>query len=436
MEKFMSPLFLGYQFRNRQQKRLVFGFVLLVTFVVSGCKAKPFAQDSDASEILAKNSAIGQLYDSQLMSLIEKRISLAFLGVVSSKNDPDVFFPGNQFNEFLDELRSAESAAKSESSGSGKYNFAKCEAAMQFPETTSVEECSLFSKGSKDLEFEFSFLPSDGKRICTKLGTNCNIHQVISVRTGNSFQRPALYISKTVLGDLNLVLMRPNKHHREVIIQILPGDRFDRSLGEKLAKLLKDSSKDVQNPIHLSNIWRKKTAEVQLADARNLAFFIASIPLNGGAIIGGVKALANFGKISMLARYLAVVDVASGVVGTFWGGVGILGIKDHINSVPPGPARACLQMAIVLADASPMIGSYAIAHAPLKLGVNVFAKFSLMIEASKRAGLNWKNLSPQTITAINRIVAKYAQEFFNAAKAGGAPELAKVIKRTTSELGK
>ena len=227
--------------------------------------------------------------------------------------------------------------------------------------------------------------------------------------------------------------MRPNKHLAEVLMRILPGGSFDKTQGTDLGKVLGQKNQDIQNPVHLSKIWHEKAATVRLNDARQLAFYIASVPLNLGAVGGGVATLAGVSKASMLFRYLAVVDVTSGIAGLTWSTVGLLGIKDYVKSFPPGPEKVCLQMAILVADASPQIGKFSVAHAPIKLGVAALTKFSLMVEIAKESGINWQKLGPAAIAGISKLTNAHLRDLMTEASNGGVKGMAQLIRQLARE---
>jgi hypothetical protein len=405
------------------------GFLVMA---VLACKPAP-SNDQDESDLMARAQAKKIIYDQRFMAEFEKNFPLAFLGIIGSRLQPEAFMPRDIYDQFVAELKRATLNPSQPSASKDVYHFVKCEQAMQHVETTAAKECQMIAQNKGDTELEFLFLPSDGRRICSSLGPNCNVHQAVRVySSGNSFQRPALYIAQKPLGQLNLVIMRPNKHHREVLLQIIPGGSFNRDLGLRIGKLLGEKNLDVQNPMHLSNYWRKKMEKIRLNDARQLAFYIVSIPLNIGAVRGGVAVLSAASKASWIARYFAVVDVASGLVGLPWSVVGLLGLKDHIQSVPAGPERSCLQAAILVADASPYIGTFAVAHAPVKMGIGVVTRFGLMVEFAKKNQMDWRKLDPKIMASIARVASDHAGDIVTVASNGGAKGIAAQIKTLAS----
>jgi hypothetical protein len=225
----------------------------------------------------------------------------------------------------------------------------------------------------KDFIFDFSFnsYNIETNNTCFQGAPGCKFHQIINMRHGTGHSGP-VFVSKESLANTVLLYTRgvfsaPRPLGLEKIIAdffpiIIPTTEIPPIVGVDIGAALQKPSLQIQNIVHLSNVWRDGNLGKRKAIAITQAAIISSMA--GAALMGGFAAGATAKSIlpAVLAKQPLSALIALGTLAEVPGNIArvileIGNIRNRVTSFPKGsPERIAAESTIFIADACSMLG--------------------------------------------------------------------------------
>lgn len=273
--------------------------------------------------------------------------------------------------------------------GSSDYAFVKCERRNALPDTAAQSECAYLLDRNNGTEFEFfaAAFRSDGERQipCQLSEPGCTVRQAVRVRSvADGLQRPAYFVARQPPSNLALLRFRPDVALDEVALSLVPGgQQFQIPFGEALARQFGlGEGVRVANLVHFSNTWIESDRTLRLNRARAGVMVVLSAAAGAGA----AATLAG-GGLSAWGTAMATLDLAASASAVTAGVTEIVNLRGRLETIPPGPARASANAAILVADAAPYLGVASLGAHVLDAAYRVILKTGAFTRYATRHGM-------------------------------------------------
>jgi hypothetical protein len=358
----------------------------------TGCNETSDADLMDTDSELAGTDVLG----APILSAFEARLVRVGSNWVDK---PSAFMDGNAIETQRTELQ------KAATGGSSTFAFVACEARGVNLETSSSKECAYLLNGAHGYSFDFVVRGFDQQlQKCAVLSDTCKPHQAIRIRAWNDgVQRPALFVEKRPLAirEATLLMVRPDIDTPQAAVAMTPGFQLDSELGARVASDLGFEGDSFVNLIHVSNKWSEHDSKLRLDRSRALAFGIVSIAFGGAQVGAGLTLLRGGATLTKVVRMLAVLDVAAGAASVIAGGVDVYGVRQLVQTLPPGsPTRTTLSAAVFIANIAPYLGGASVGSHLVRASSSALLRARSLQEMAKSRGVAVNALSKDTIARI------------------------------------